>query len=293
MAAKANITTSADIVFAREMDFVSRFGASWRRLAEITGIMRPIKKAPGTTLKSKTAVVTLQNSVAEGEEIPYSKATVTEKTYAEITIEKYAKGVTAEAISAHGYEAAVQMTDDAFLVELQKKVTKKFYTYLGTGTLKDTETSFQRALAMAKGAVINKFESMNKTASKVVGFANIMDFYDYLGDREITVQSEFGFNYLKNFLGYEVLFLLSDSELAQGKVIATPAENIVLYYVDPEASDFARAGLTFTVEGETNLIGFHTEGNYKTMTSECFALMGMVLFAEYLDGIAVYTIEEA
>lgn len=293
MAVKANTTTSADIVFAREMDFVSRFGTSWRHLADIMGIMRPIKKAPGTTLKSKTAVVTLQDSVAEGEEIPYSKATVTEKTYAEITIEKYAKGVTAEAISAHGYEAAVQMTDDAFLVELQKKVTNKFYTYLGTGTLKNTETSFQRALAMAKGAVINKFETMNKTASKVVGFANIMDFYDYLGDKEITVQSEFGFNYLKNFLGYEVLFLLSDSELAQGKVIATPAENIVLYYVDPEASDFARAGLTFTVEGETNLIGFHTEGNYKTMTSECFALMGMVLFAEYLDGIAVYTIEEA
>ena len=67
-------------------------------------------------------------------------------------------------------------------------------------------------------------------------------------------------------------------------------ENIVLYYVDPSASDFARAGLQYTTDGETNLIGFHVQGNYNTAVSESFALMGMTLFAEYLDGIAVVTL---
>ena len=38
--------------------------------------------------------------------------------------------------------------------------------------------------------------------------------------------------------------------------------------------------------GETNLIGFHTQGNYNTAVSEAFAIMGLTLFAEYIDAIA-------
>ena len=67
--------------------------------------------------------------------------------------------------------------------------------------------------------------------------------------------------------------------------------NIFLYYVDPSTSDFARAGLVYTTDGETNLIGFHVEGNYHTAVSESFAIMGMTLFAEYLDGIAVIDVD--
>ena len=292
MAAKANLTTTTDInVEAREIDFVSRFGDTWEHLREILGIMRLIKKTPGAVLKSKRASVVLQNGkVGEGEEIPYSKATVEEIPYEEMDIEKYSTAVSIEAIKDYGYDVAVAMTDDAFLAELQANVTKRFYTYLNTGTLTDTENTWQKALAMAKGAVINKFKNMHKTATKIVGFVNVLDLYDYLGDKDITIQSEFGFQYVKNFLGYDTVFLLSDEEIARSKVIATPVENINLYYVDPSTSDFARAGLVYTVDGETPLIGFHTQGNYGTAVSECFALMGLTLFAEYIDGIAVYTV---
>ena len=292
MAAKANLTTTTDInVEAREIDFVSRFGDTWEHLRDILGTMRLIKKTPGAVLKSKKASVTLQNGkIGEGEEIPYSKATFEEVPYEEMDIEKYSTAVSIEAIKDYGYDVAVAMTDDAFLAELQANVTKRFYDYLNTGTLTDTETTWQKALAMAKGAVINKFKNMHKTATKIVGFANVLDLYDYLGDKDITIQSEFGFQYVKNFLGYDTVFLLSDEEIARGKVIATPVENINLYYVDPSTSDFARAGLVYTVDGETPLIGFHTQGNYGTAVSECFALMGLTLFAEYIDGIAVYTV---
>ena len=291
MAPKTNLTMQADInVTAREIDFVTRFASNWEHLRDILGIMRPIRKEPGSILKSKTASVVLASTVGEGEEIPYSKATVTETPYAEMTVEKYAKAVSIEAIKTYGYDVAVGMTDDAFLYELQENVTSRFYTYLNTGSLTSTETTWQRALAMAKGNVINKFKQMHKTVTSVVGFVNVLDLYDYLGDANITVQSEFGFQYIKNFMGYDTVFLLSDSEIARGKVIATPVENIVLYYVDPSTSDFARAGLQYTTDGETNLIGFHVQGNYNTAVSESFALMGMTLFAEYLDGIAVVTL---
>lgn len=293
MAAKANLIMTNDIqVKAREIDFVTRFERNWEHLREILGIMRPIKKTPGAVLKSKYAEGTLQNgNVGEGEEIPYSKFVVKEKPYAEMTIEKYAKAVSIEAIKDHGYENAVQMTDDEFLFQLQTNVTERFYNYLKKGTLSFTETTFQMALAMAKGRVENKFKQMHRNVTGIVGFVNILDVYEYIGAAGISIQNQFGFQYVKDFLGFNTIFLLSDSEIPRGTVIATPAENIVLYYVDPNESDFAKAGLVYTVSGETNLIGFHTQGNYHTAVSESFAIMGLTLFAEYIDAVAVGTID--
>ena len=254
--------------------------------------MRPIKKAPGTVLKSKYATLTLQDgNIGEGEEIPYSKAEVKTKDYATITIEKFAKAVSIESIKDYGYDVAVQMTDDEFLFQLQTNVTDRFYKYLNGGELASEETTWQKALAMAMGRVVNKFKQMHRTASKVVGFVNVLDLYDYLGNAQITVQSEFGFNYIKNFMGYDTMFLLADGEIQRGRVIATPVENIVMYYVDPADSDFARAGLEYTVDGETPLLGFHTQGNYSTAVSEAYAIMGVTLFAEYIDGIAVVDVD--
>lgn len=294
MPAKTNLIMTNDIqVTAREIDFVTRFERNWQHLRDILGIMRPIKKQPGAVLKSKYAEGTLQSGkVAEGEEIPYSKFVVKENPYAEMTIKKYAKAVSIEAIKDHGYENAVQMTDDEFLFQLQTDVTGRFYDYLKTGTLTSTETTFQMALAMAKGRVENKFKQMHRNVTGVVGFVNILDVYEYLGAAEITIQNQFGFQYMKDFMGFNTIFLLSDSEIPRGQVIATPVENIVLYYVDPNESDFARAGLVYTVSGETNLIGFHTQGNYHTAVSEAFAVMGLTLFAEYINAIAVITIDE-
>lgn len=291
--AKDNLTKTTDIkVNPREVDFVTRFSRNWEHLRDILGIMRPIKKAPGTVLKSKYATLTLQDgNIGEGEEIPYSKAEIKTKDYATITIEKYAKGVSIEAIKDYGYDVAVQMTDDEFLFQLQSNVTNRFYKYLNGGKLASEETTWQKALAMAMGQVLNKFKLMHRTATRVVGFVNVLDLYDYLGGAQITVQSEFGFNYIKNFMGYDTVFLLSEDEIQRGRVIATPVENIVMYYVDPADSDFARAGLEFTVDGETPLLGFHTQGNYSTAVSEAFAIMGVTLFAEYIDGIAVIDVD--
>lgn len=288
--AKNNLIKQENIqVRAREVDFVTRFERNWEHLREILGVLRMIKKDPGSTLKSKYAQGTLESGkVGEGEEIPYSKFEVKEKSYAEITVEKYAKAVSIEAIKTYGYDVAVELTDDEFLFELQTDVTGRFYTYIKTGSLTSTESTFQMALAMAKGRVEDKFKQMHRSIPNgIVGFVNGLDVYEYIGAANITVQNQFGFQYVKDFMGFNTIFLLSESEIPRGKVIATPVDNIVLYYVDPSDSDFAKAGLVYTVAGETPLIGFHTQGNYHTAVSEAFAIMGMVLFAEYLDGISV------
>ena len=288
--AATNLTMSADIeVTARVVDFTTRFARNWKHLTELLGITRPIRKAPGTTLKSKYAVVVLpDNPPAEGEAVSYADVSVKEKDYATISLERYAKAVTDVAIADHGYEAAVQLTDEQFLYELQNRVVTRWYDYLKTGTLKSTEGTFQMALAKAQGYVRNKFESMHRTVTNIVGFCNILDVYTYLGAANVyNVENQFGLNYIKNFMGYNTLFLLSDNEIPSGTVIATPVENIALYYVAPNDSDFQRADLNYRTDGETNYIGIAIKPKYDTGESVTYAMYGMTLFSEYLDGIAV------
>lgn len=281
-------------VTEREMDFVSRFTQNWEALREIMGVMRPIRKAPGSKLISYTASVALESgNVDPGEVIPYSKATVVQAAMSDLTIEKYAKAIPIEDVSKYGAAIAIEKTDDAFLTELQNKVLTRFYTFLNTGSLTNNQTSFQAALAVAKGLVLDKFQKMRKTVTNVVGFANVLDFYDYLGAASISVQTQFGLTYVKDFMGYNTLFLMSAPDVARNRVIALPVENIDLYYIDPGDSEFARLGLNYAVEGETNLVGFHAQGAYHTAVGESYALMGMALWAEYLDGIAIVDIVAA
>ena len=288
-----NVYTS---VTAREIDFVTRFNDNWDALRQILGIMRPIRKAPGSQLISYTADVALEDGdVGAGEVIPYSKATIVQATKEDLTIKKYAKAVPIEDVNKYGAAIAIEKSDDAFLTKLQNVVMGNFYTFLNTGTLTSTAATWQAALAKAQGEVLNKFAGMAKDVTSVVGFANILDAYDYLGSADITVQTQFGINYIQNFMGYSTLFLLPATisrgvGIARNKVLATPVENIDLYYIDPGDSEFARLGLNYTTQGETNLIGFHAQGNYNTAVGETYAIMGMKLWAEYLDGIANVTV---
>lgn len=282
----------ANAVTAREIDFVTRFGKNWEALREVLGIMRPIRKTPGTQLISYTAAVTLEDGdIDPGEVIPYSKATVQQFTKTDLDLLKYAKAVPIEDVNKYGAAIAVQKTDEAFLNELQAQVLDSFYDFLtdDTAATKGTETTFQMGVAVAIGTVKDKFKKMRKNATDIVLFINTMDAYRYLGAADVTVQTSFGLDYIQNFMGARTVIL--SSEIEEGKIIAVPADNIVLYYIDPGDGEFAQLGLNYTVEGETNLIGFHANGNYTTAVGESFALMGMTLWAEYADAIAIITVD--
>ena len=280
-------------VTAREIDFVTRFGQNWDALREVLGVMRPIAKQAGTQLKSYTASVTLEDGdVNPGNVIPYSKATVTQVGCEDLKLQKYAKAVPVEDVDKYGVEIAVEKSDEAFLNELQSTVMDDFYGELtgNASALTGSYATFQMAVSIAIGKVQDKFKKMHKNISNVVVFVNTLDFYAYLGGADVTVQNLFGLQYIKNFLGADTIIL--SSEIDQGKVIAVPADNLVLYYVDP-STEFAKLGLVYTTDGETNLIGFHAQGNYGTAVGESFALMGMKLWYEYADGVAIITITGA
>lgn len=289
-AAPENMTGVAQIqVRAREIDFVTSFGQNMQALLDVMGITRMIRKENGSVLRVREASGVLQSGdVAEGDIVPLSQYEVTEKDFDTIKIQKYKKGVSIEAIAEKGYEAAVAMTDEEFTADLQNVIMTKFYDMLKMGSLTSHETSWQMAFAMAIGRVKNKFETMGRTATGIAVWVNTLDVYKYLGAAQITMQTAFGVNYVRNFMGADIMFI--SSQIPESTVIATPLNNIVAYYVDPSDSEFARAGLLYTTDPATGFIGFHVQGNYDRVISELNAIMGVRLFAEYLDAIAYISV---
>lgn len=289
-AAPENMTGQAQIqVRAREIDFVTSFGQNMQALLDAMGIARMIRKENGSVLRVREASGVLQSGdVAEGDIVPLSQYEVTEKDFDTIKIQKYKKGVSIEAIAEKGYEAAVAMTDEEFTADLQNVVMTKFYDMLKMGSLTSYESSWQMAFAMAIGRVKNKFETMGRTATGIAVWVNTLDVYKYLGAAQITMQTAFGVNYVRNFMGADIMFI--SSQIPENTVIATPLNNIVAYYVDPSDSEFARAGLVYTTDPATGFIGFHVQGNYDRVISELNAIMGVRLFAEYLDAIAYISV---
>ena len=128
MAAIPNtITTQQFTINPREVDFVTSFGREITALTEIMGISKPIKKANGTILTAKAAPGELQSgTVAEGEIIPLSQFEGEPVDFEPISIQKYRKAVTIEAIENCGLETAVGRTDEEFKVQLQDEVLSKF-----------------------------------------------------------------------------------------------------------------------------------------------------------------------
>lgn len=282
--AETNLIKSADLVKAREIEFTYTFGESIKKLVEALGVTRKIPKVAGTVLKAYKATGTLQNgTVAEGDTIPLSKYVTEPVNFEEITLKKWRKATSAEAIVEKGYNQAVTMTTDAMLRDVQKGVRKSFFDFLATGTGKASGATFQATLAQAWGQLQILFEDDDIQS---VYFMNPLDVADYLATANISLQSAFGMSYVENFLGLGTVIF--NSSVPQGKIYATAKNNLVLYYIAVNGADLNEA-FQFTSD-QTGLIGIHEEPDYTNMTASDTVVSGIVLFAERIDGVVVGTI---
>lgn len=284
MAAETNLIKSEDLARAREIDFTYRFSESIKKLMEALGVTRKIPKQAGTVLKAYKATGTLQDgNVAEGDLIPLSKYVTEPVSFDEITLKKWRKATSAEAIVEKGYNQAVVMTTDAMLKDVQKGIRADFFTFLATGTGEATGATFQAALAQAWGQLQVLFEDDDIQS---VYFMNPLDVADYLATANISLQSAFGMTYVENFLGLGTVIF--NSSVPKGKIYATAKDNLVLYYIPVNGADLNEA-FSFTSD-QTGLIGIHEAPDYTNMTASDTVVSGIVLFAERLDGVVVGTI---
>lgn len=282
--ADPNLIKKDDLVRVREVEFVNMFGYSIKKLMEALGVTRKIAKQAGTALKSYKATGTLEDGVvAEGETIPLSKYKTEPVTYKEITLKKWRKATTAEAIIEKGFDQAVDMTTDEMLKDVQKGIRRDFFTFLATGTGVASGSTFQAALAKAWGQLQVLFEDDEIGA---VYFMNPLDVADYLANANITMQTAFGMNYVENFLGLGTVIL--NSSVPHGKIYATAKDNIVMYYIPVNGADLSEA-FSFTSDA-TGYIGIHEDADYTNLTASDTVVSGIELFAERLDGVVVATI---
>ncbi len=289
MAIDKNLIVTTDMTDAkvREIEVAELFAGDLRKLTEALGVTRKIAKEEGAALKTYKATGTLESgAVAEGETIPLSKYKVTAKTYKEITLKKWRKATTAEAIIQNGYDQAVQLTTDRMVKDAQKTIRTNFFTFLGTGTGTATGEGFQAAIANAWGQLQTLFED---SSIESVYFLNPKDVAEYLGKAQISTQTTFGLRYIEDFLGMGTVFLNSD--VPKGKVYATAKDNIILYYIPTNGAGLNNA-FQFTTD-ETGYIGIHEEADYTNMTAFDTVISGVELLAERVDGIVVGTITAA
>lgn len=284
MAMAIGTTKDANLGKVQDVDFSQRFGYSVKKLIEALGITRKLPKAAGTVLKAYKVTGTLKSgNVGEGETIPLSEYNTTYAPIGEVTLEKWHKSTTAEAISNKGYKQAVIDTDNKMLQDIQKGIRKKFFDFLATGTGKASGVGLQATLAQCWGQLQILFE--DDTIDSVY-MLNPLDVADYLATAQVTTQSAFGMTYIENFLGLGTVFL--NSSVPKGKVLATAKENIVLYYIPVNGADLDNA-FTFVTD-ETGYIGIHHESDYTNLTNDTTAVSGVGLFAENLAGVVVGTI---
>lgn len=285
---EVNLITAEQMRRVREVDFVTQFThGSMDKLLEVLGVTRKIPMMEGTTMYVYSVDGTLQDgAVPEGEIIPLSQYETTKTPVGEITLNKWRKAASAEAIKKSGYNAAVVETDNTLLRDVQKGIRNNLFTFLNgehIGAATATGTNLQSALADAWGQLQTKFED---DSVQTVYFCNPQDIAAYLGTANITTQTAFGMNYVEDFLGLGTV--ITSSRITKGTFKATAKENIIMYYLTMNGDVADAFNLT---ADELGLVGIKSGyQNEERAQIESLVMSGVQLLVEYAEGVVSGTI---
>lgn len=291
MAAEQNLITTDEMKKVREVDFVSQFAHnSLAKLLEVLGVTRKIPMMEGTTMYVYSTSGTLQSgAVDEGDVIPLSQYETTKTPVGEITLKKWRKAVSAEAIKKSGYNASVVETDNALLRDVQAGIRSDLFSFLNgtiTGSTAVTGNGLQEALANAWAQLQIKFED---DTAEAVYFVNPLDVAPYLAKANISTQTAFGMNYVEDFLGLGTVIM--SSRITQGEFVATAKENLIMYYLTMNG-DIANA-FELTAD-ETGYIGIKSGyQNEARAQIESLVMSGIDILVEYAAGVIKGEIDDS
>lgn len=291
MGAEANLTTAAKMKKVREVDFVQQFThTSLAKLIEVLGVTRKIPMMEGSTMYTYTVSGELHSgNVDEGDVIPLSAYEYTKTPVGEITLKKWRKAVSAEAIKKTGYNNAVVATDQKMLRDVQSSIRTNFFSFLNgtiTGATVVTGNGLQEALANAWAQLQILFED---DSAEAVYFLNPLDVAPYLAKANISVQTAFGMNYVEDFLGLGTVIM--SSNVTQGTFEATAKENLILYYLTMNG-DIAQA-FELTAD-ELGYIGIKSGyQNEERAQIESLVMSGIQFLVEYSAGVVKGSIDDS
>lgn len=274
-----NTNVSSDFEPAISIDHTSRIAQNINSLRRALGITEMTPMAEGTVVKRyKTTVKKAASQAAEGDVIPLSKTDRKALPDLTLTLGKYRKLTTAEAIQKNGRAHALNESDEKLLGEIRKDVKKSFFSMItgGTGTAAGGGT-LQMAAAQAWASLQVYYEDMDVTP---VFFVNPLDVASYLGDASISTQTAFGFSYVENFLAMGNAFITP--QVTQGTVYATVTENLNGVYIPANGDLSDTFGLTFD---ESGLVGMTHTLAADRASIQTLILTGVLFYPEDASGI--------
>ncbi len=274
-----NETTTSDLAPAISIDFVNRITENINTLMQILEVSEMMPMAAGTLIKLYKETVTIADQVAEGETIGLSKVKRELAATKELTLGKYRKQVTAESIQKYGRDRAINRTDEKLIAEIRKTIKTGFFGMISMGTGEaENGLTLQAALANVWAALQKKYVDTDATP---IYFVSTDDIAPYLANASITMQTEFGFTYVENFLGLGKTFV--HPGLQKGEVAGTIIENINGAYVPASGGDLADA-FQLTSD-ESGFVGMTHQIATDNASITTLLFCSVLFFPEMIDGV--------
>ena len=278
---EVNLQTQAVLgnFIEKSVDYSNRFADELTGFAEALGITRQFAVQEGFKIQlyTKPEVDLADGDVAEGDIIPLSKVTPQPHSEKEITLKKYRKATSAEAIQRYGIDQAINLTDYALVNEIQKGIRDDLFAMVQAG--QETENlsdGLQGALASAWGAVQVAFED---DVTGTVVFAHPLDVAETIANKELTLETRFGLNYYTDATGTTVF---TSTQVERGSIYATAPDNLQIAYI-PANGEYGRAfGL---VSDSTGYLGMKHFVHDESATQQTLVMSGVLMFPERVDGV--------
>lgn len=293
---ETNQTTAADVMKAASIDYINSFTKGTQKLMEMLGLFQPIVVPNGSTITTYKYTDDFQDgTVAEGDLIPLSKTTKAVDQTITLTLKKWRRSATAEAIQEKGREGAVNEADARLISGIQDALKKDLFKIItSTEKTSDKGASLQEAVANMWGKLYTLFEDYDgvtdpdaEGGDQFVFFVNPLDVAAQMGSSSISMQTAFGFKYVKDFLGMGTAVV--SANVTKGAVFGTAAKNLNFAYVPANGGDLASTfGLT---SDETGAIGITHSVNTTNAAIDTLAMGAWVIFVETKDGVLKGTIE--
>ena len=266
---------------AQEINAVAKFTSDLHNLLELLGKEDVNVVAPGTAFKIyKSSGDLSSETVAPKGLIPDSNISMDDGTIVEVTFEKFRNLVPIEDIAKKGYTVSVGGSTTAMMKKAQAKLRKSIIASTAiSGVGEENAATFQKKLSQAAAYVSKKFEDEAHTP---IFFVNTDDAYDYLGEKNITVEQSFGIAYLKNFMGLGNVIL--DSTVEAGAVYGTACENLDIIAADVTKIE----GMALTTD-ESGMIAIHVGAKYDNGSIETVVYSGVKALPVYADRVVKVT----
>lgn len=296
MAVETNLIKTEYLGTVKSIDLANKNEIGLTKLFEALSITNKIPMSVGQQIKQYSFVVSDRRpspgekgigGIAEGEEIPLTEIRRLPQENLVLEFKKFRKSTSAETIQAHGFDLAINKTDNELLKYVQRTLREDFFASLRDALEKNLPNTKNRKTpysgktlqgALAKGRAV--LSTVMDTDITPIAFVNPNDTAEHIANGLITSNgAQFGMGLLTNFVGIRVVEF---SDVPEGEVWMTVAENLNVAYANPNGELSKAFNL---VTDQTGLVGVMHNVQPTRLTSDTIIMSATKMFPENVDAV--------